>query len=63
MKHTKKIIKSLLVAVMALSLLLSSCTKDKNPTNPNNPNNPPVTGGEQGGEQGGSQGGEQGGSR
>ncbi|WP_158639802.1 hypothetical protein [Brachyspira aalborgi] len=42
MKHTKNILKSLLVAVMALSLLLSSCTKDKNPTNPNNP---PVTGG------------------
>ena len=52
MKHTKKIIKSLLVAVMALSLLLSSCTKDNNPTNPN-PNNPPVTGGN-GGDQGGS---------
>ena len=60
MKHTKKIIKSLLVAVMALSLLLSSCTKDENPTNPNNP---PVTGGEQGGSQGGEQGGSQGGSR
>ncbi len=59
MKHTKNILKSLLITVMALLLLLSSCTKDKNPTNPNNP---PVTGGN-GGEQGGSQGGEQGGSQ
>ena len=42
MKHTKNILKSLLIMVMALLLLLSSCTKDKNPTNPNNP---PVTGG------------------
>ena len=53
MKHTKKIIKSLLVAVMALSLLLSSCTKDKNPTNPNNP---PVTGGDSGNTGGGDSG-------
>ena len=43
MKHTKNILKSLLITVMALLLLLSSCTKDKNPTNPNNP---PVSGGE-----------------
>ena len=43
MKHTKNILKSLLITVMALLLLLSSCTKDKNPTNLNNP---PVTGGD-----------------
>ena len=55
MKHTKNILKSLLITVMALSLLLSSCTKDKNPTNPNNPNNPPVTGGNGGGSGGGSE--------
>ena len=42
MKHTKNILKFLLITLMVLSLLLSSCTKDKNPTNPNNP---PVTGG------------------
>ena len=42
MKHTKNILKSLLITVMVLLLLLSSCTKDKNPTNTNNP---PVTGG------------------
>ena len=38
MKHTKNILKSLLIMVMALSLLAVSCSKDeggsKNPTNP-----------------------------
>ena len=38
MKHTKNILKSLLITVMALSLLAVSCSKDegrsKNPTNP-----------------------------
>ena len=36
MKHTKNILKFLLITVMVLSLLLSSCTKYKNPTNTNN---------------------------
>ncbi len=45
MKHTKNILKSLLITVMVLSLLLSSCNKDKNPTNPNNQT---VTGGDSG---------------
>ena len=53
MKHTKKILKSLLITVMALLLLLSSCTKDKNPTNPNNL---PVTGGDSGNTGGGDSG-------
>ncbi len=38
MKHTKNILKSLLITVIALSLLAVSCSKDeggsKNPTNP-----------------------------
>ena len=37
MKHTKSILKSLLIAVIALSLLLSSCTKSESHTNPSNP--------------------------
>ena len=46
MKHTKNILKSLLITVMALSLLAVSCSKDeggsKNPTNPT-PNPTPST--------------------
>ena len=41
MKHTKNILKSLLITVMALSLLAVSCSKDeggtKNPVNPDAP--------------------------
>ena len=37
MKHTKNILKSLLIAVIALSLLLSSCTKSESHTNTSNP--------------------------
>ena len=41
MKHTKNILKSLLITVMALSLLAVSCKKDeggtKNPVNPDTP--------------------------
>ena len=41
MKHTKNILKSLLIMVMALSLLAVSCSKDeggtKNPVNPDTP--------------------------
>ena len=41
MKHTKNILKSLLITVMALSLLAVSCSKDeggtKNPVNPDTP--------------------------
>ena len=41
MKHTKNILKSLLITVMALSLLAVSCSKDeggtKNPVNPAKP--------------------------
>ena len=41
MKHTKNILKSLLIMVMALSLLAVSCKKDeggtKNPVNPDTP--------------------------
>ena len=41
MKHTKNILKSLLITVMALSLLSVSCSKDeggtKNPVNPDTP--------------------------
>ena len=48
MKHTKNILKSLLIMVMALSLLAVSCSKDeggsKNPTNPTpNPTPTPST--------------------
>ena len=50
MKHTKNIFKSLLIAVMALSLLLVSCDKDKKPTNPTNPPTSTPKGGETGGE-------------
>ena len=37
MKHTKNILKSLLITVMALSLLSVSCSKDEKPTAPSTP--------------------------
>ena len=40
MKHTKKIIKSLLITVMALSLLSVSCSKDEGGSKPTAPSTP-----------------------
>ena len=37
MKHTKNILKSLLITVMALSLLAVSCSKDEGGSKPTNP--------------------------
>ncbi|TXJ21111.1 hypothetical protein EPJ79_08265 [Brachyspira aalborgi] len=37
MKHTKNILKSLLIMVMALSLLAVSCSKDEGGSKPTNP--------------------------
>ena len=40
MKHTKNILKSLLITVMALSLLAVSCKKDEGGSKPTNPITP-----------------------
>ena len=37
MKHTKNILKSLLITVMALSLLAVSCSKDEGGSKPTDP--------------------------
>ena len=44
MKHTKNILKSLLIMVMALSLLAVSCKKDEGGSKPTNPASKTVTG-------------------
>jgi len=46
MKHTKNILKSLLITVMALSLLAVSCSKDEGGSKPTNPASKTVTGAE-----------------
>ena len=40
MKHTKNILKSLLITVMALSLLSVSCSKDEGGSKPTAPSTP-----------------------
>ena len=46
MKHTKNILKSLLITVMAFSLLAVSCSKDEGGSKPTNPASKTVTGAE-----------------
>ena len=43
MKHTKNILKSLLITVMALSLLAVSCSKDEGGSKPTNPTSITIT--------------------